>query len=107
MIRRGQEPRRADSVDPWALQYMSCMLLCRVATVSGDLPGKPLTRLPPSEVVRLTNAHTRRCQWSIECGQSSSCSRVRINWHLIFCGVLASLKSVKQAMSAGPTTGRL
>ncbi|KAH7474059.1 NifU-like protein 5, mitochondrial [Phytophthora ramorum] len=38
MIRRRQEPRHADGIDPWSLQYISCMLLCRVATVSGDPP---------------------------------------------------------------------
>ncbi|EEY58392.1 uncharacterized protein PITG_01055 [Phytophthora infestans T30-4] len=37
MIRRNQEPRHADSVDPRALQYITCMLLCRIVTVTGDL----------------------------------------------------------------------
>ncbi|KAK1936724.1 hypothetical protein P3T76_010159 [Phytophthora citrophthora] len=36
MIRRRQEPRHADSVDPWALEYISCMLLCRVITTTGN-----------------------------------------------------------------------
>lgn len=36
MIRRRQELRHADSVDPWALEYISCMLLCRVVTTTGN-----------------------------------------------------------------------
>ncbi|ETI50819.1 hypothetical protein L915_05570 [Phytophthora nicotianae] len=44
MIRRRQEPRHADSVDPWALQYITCMLLCRVVTVTGDLAEVDKTR---------------------------------------------------------------
>ncbi|KAL3669662.1 hypothetical protein V7S43_005046 [Phytophthora oleae] len=38
MIRRRQEPRHADSIDPWALEYISCMLLCRVITTTDNVP---------------------------------------------------------------------
>ncbi|KAG6975326.1 hypothetical protein JG688_00002501 [Phytophthora aleatoria] len=44
MIRRRQEPRHADSVDPWSLQYISCMLLCRVVTATGNLAEVDKTR---------------------------------------------------------------
>ncbi|KAI9979471.1 hypothetical protein PInf_013561 [Phytophthora infestans] len=44
MIRRNQEPRHADSVDPRALQYITCMLLCRIVTVTGDLTEVDKTR---------------------------------------------------------------
>ncbi|EGZ27112.1 hypothetical protein PHYSODRAFT_471766 [Phytophthora sojae] len=44
MIRRRQGPSHMDTVDPWALQYISCMLLCRFATASGDPPVVEKTR---------------------------------------------------------------
>ncbi|KAG6612861.1 Hydrocephalus-inducing protein [Phytophthora cinnamomi] len=44
MIRRRQESRHAEMIDPWALQYISCMLLCRFATAAGDPPVVDKTR---------------------------------------------------------------
>ncbi|OWZ17596.1 hypothetical protein PHMEG_0008449 [Phytophthora megakarya] len=44
MIRRRQELRHSDSVEPWALQYISCILLCRVVAVLGDTSVVEKTR---------------------------------------------------------------
>ncbi|KAE9017298.1 hypothetical protein PR003_g14314 [Phytophthora rubi] len=43
-IRRRQESRHTTTVDSWALQYISCMLLCRFATSAGDPPVVDKTR---------------------------------------------------------------
>ncbi|KAG7400684.1 hypothetical protein PHYBOEH_004731 [Phytophthora boehmeriae] len=57
LVRRSQEPRHADTTDPWALQYVSCMLLCRVVTVAGDAPNVFVVAAARAQQLVQSSAH--------------------------------------------------